>query len=52
MALLVSGRGDSHAEFYTFFKSWSVFAAKMKSLSVNPLILWVQMVTFTLPHAR
>ena len=30
----------------------SVFAAKTKSLSVRPSILWVQIVTFTLPQAR
>ena len=30
----------------------SAFAANTKSLSVNPLILWVQIVTLTLPHVR
>ena len=30
----------------------SVFAAKTKSLSVRPSILWVQIVTLTLPQAR
>lgn len=30
----------------------SNFAARMKSLSVRPLILWVQISARTLPHAR
>ena len=34
------------------FISWSALAASTKSLSVSPLILWVQRVSFTLPQAR
>ena len=30
----------------------SAFAAKIKSLSVNPSILWVQIVNLTFPHVR
>ena len=33
-------------------RSASALAAKTKSLSVRPLILWVQIVTFTLPQVR
>lgn len=35
-----------------FYSNWSTLAARIKSLSVRPLILCVQMVSFTLPQDR
>jgi hypothetical protein len=49
-----SNRANSHAHKGSCQATGnkSTLAAKTKSLSVRPSILWVQSVNFTFPHAR